>query len=455
MKKQYLVTYLIIFCFINLYSQKVIFMDKENGVYKIPCKVNGIPMKFIFDTGASDVSISLTEASFLLKQGLLKENDILGGMKYQIANGEIKEGTKIILREINIDGLILKNINANIVHSQNAPLLLGQSAISKLGTVQIEGNKLAIFPKFERNKYSFLDIDLTKNITDFGFSSINLVNDLTPFRLYDLDEKNNHFLKKFKFDKEVVAFNKKGNIVIIALSKISTSDDFLENIPKKEYYAIVNEIENVYGICDTKTERISEWKSADYEMVVTLTTENTINLVYNNLNVQKLNSENWYFKKEHIIPNEQIAIDKSVNELRVMFTQFINDAYINSNDDLYSVVTSVENNNFIVLNKIKFVKSIYYENGRDEKLSNISNLLSIKFINSNLNYTEDSNTDYKKIIINLNNALFNLSIDKIVFIYEYDYSGFKKETVYREINIQEFNKLNLPYKQYDLKSILK
>jgi len=43
-------------------------MEKVNGVYTIPCKVNGIDMRFILDTGASNVTISLTEAKFLIKQ---------------------------------------------------------------------------------------------------------------------------------------------------------------------------------------------------------------------------------------------------------------------------------------------------------------------------------------------------------------------------------------------------
>ena len=52
-------------------------MKKINGVYQIPCKVNGIPMNFIFDTGATDVTISLVEAKFLIKQGLNPRCNIL------------------------------------------------------------------------------------------------------------------------------------------------------------------------------------------------------------------------------------------------------------------------------------------------------------------------------------------------------------------------------------------
>ena len=104
-------------------------------------------MNFIFDTGASDVSISLTEAMFLMKQGLLRDEDIKEEVKYKLANGKVEKGTKIILKQIDIDGLILEDIEASIVHNLDAPLLLGLNAISKLGKVVIEEDKLIIYPK--------------------------------------------------------------------------------------------------------------------------------------------------------------------------------------------------------------------------------------------------------------------------------------------------------------------
>ncbi len=114
-------------------AQTEIAMQQQNGVYYIPCKVNGLPLKFIFDTGASNVSISLIEAIFMLKNGYLSEDDLLGTEYYLIANGEVTEGTAIILREIEIGGRKLYNVRAGIVHNLDAPLLLGQSALSKLG----------------------------------------------------------------------------------------------------------------------------------------------------------------------------------------------------------------------------------------------------------------------------------------------------------------------------------
>ncbi|OXA81936.1 hypothetical protein B0A58_01015 [Flavobacterium branchiophilum NBRC 15030 = ATCC 35035] len=47
-------------------------MDRNNDVYYVFCKVNGIPLNFIFNMGSSDVSISLTEASFMIRMDFLK-----------------------------------------------------------------------------------------------------------------------------------------------------------------------------------------------------------------------------------------------------------------------------------------------------------------------------------------------------------------------------------------------
>jgi len=110
-------------------------MTKESGVWALPGKVNGAPMKFIFDPGAADVSISLTEARYLLKNNLMASSDIIDYQKYQTASGEIEVGWKIYLRELEIGGLKLPHVEASIVNSPNAPILLGQSALSRLGVL--------------------------------------------------------------------------------------------------------------------------------------------------------------------------------------------------------------------------------------------------------------------------------------------------------------------------------
>jgi clan AA aspartic protease (TIGR02281 family) len=122
------------------FGQTTIIMEKEGGVFTIPCTVNGLKLKFIFDTGASDVSISLTEALFMLKNGYLTANEIYGSSYAQIANGDITENTKILLKKIEFADFTLYNVTATVIHSTSAPLLFGQSAMAKLGKFEIDPN---------------------------------------------------------------------------------------------------------------------------------------------------------------------------------------------------------------------------------------------------------------------------------------------------------------------------
>ena len=111
---------------------------KDGGVCKVKCNINGLPLHFIFDTGASDVSISSVEATFMLKNDYLKPSDITGRQNYMNANGDITEGTVINLKKVNFGGMELTNVKASVVRNQSAPLLLGQSVLSKLGKIEID-----------------------------------------------------------------------------------------------------------------------------------------------------------------------------------------------------------------------------------------------------------------------------------------------------------------------------
>ena len=117
-----------------------------SGTFEIPCDINGLALQMIFDTGASDVTISSVEANFMFKNGYLSDKDIKGKRYYQVANGLINEGTVITLREVKIGDAVLHNVDASVVKSQKAPLLLGQSAMERFGTITIDNqnNKLII-----------------------------------------------------------------------------------------------------------------------------------------------------------------------------------------------------------------------------------------------------------------------------------------------------------------------
>jgi aspartyl protease family protein len=112
----------------------------NGGVLTIPIKINGEQMHFIFDTGASLISISITEANRLYSRGKLTELDFIGKSNFIDANGDITEGTIINLKSVVIGNRELKNVQACIIYGQNASLLLGQSALQKFGKVSIDYN---------------------------------------------------------------------------------------------------------------------------------------------------------------------------------------------------------------------------------------------------------------------------------------------------------------------------
>lgn len=133
-------------------AQERIPMKEEMGVYTVPCEVNGLRLRFVFDTGASDVVLSATEALFMLKNDYLEESDIQEKKSYLLADGTIAENTIVMLKEIKIGSKVLKNIKASIAKNASAPLLLGQSVIKLLQPWYIENEELVLGLKKPQGK---------------------------------------------------------------------------------------------------------------------------------------------------------------------------------------------------------------------------------------------------------------------------------------------------------------
>lgn len=162
-----------------MFGQKLILMEEINGVYYIPCKVNGIPLKFVFDTGATNVTISKTEALFLFKQGLLTKKDVIKNTEYQIANGDIEEGMEINIMQIEIEDIVLNNISATVINNNSAPLLLGQSALKQLGKISINGKTLTI-ENYDKNQ-------TITSFSDYRKQTIKYYNDILS-NYYDKED---------------------------------------------------------------------------------------------------------------------------------------------------------------------------------------------------------------------------------------------------------------------------
>ena len=183
--RRLIILFILIFPILSLSAHVRIKMQKEGGVFRIPCEVNGLRLKFIFDTGASNVAISLSEAYLMLDNGYLNKEDIVGTSHSTIADGSIVENTQIILKELKIGGIILKDVEAVVIKELQAPLLLGQSAIQKLGKIQIEDDELVIMNI--KSEYSQKEIDEMFELADkYHKSKMYVASAEIHQKLYDL-----------------------------------------------------------------------------------------------------------------------------------------------------------------------------------------------------------------------------------------------------------------------------
>lgn len=91
-------------------------------------------------------------ANYLIENDFLAKNDIIGFGNSILADGTIKEHVKINLRDVEIEGFHIYDIEANVIKGQNAPLLLGLSAIQAIGKVTIDKDKLIIHS--QSNEYT-------------------------------------------------------------------------------------------------------------------------------------------------------------------------------------------------------------------------------------------------------------------------------------------------------------
>lgn len=110
-----------------------------DGMFYLTAHINGRPVRFLIDTGASMVVLSSRDAR---ATGLAKgEIDYHGSVR--TVNGEARVAPVSIDR-IRIAGRNLDNVDAAIVEDGIGVSLLGQNALGRLSSMSIEGDQLTL-----------------------------------------------------------------------------------------------------------------------------------------------------------------------------------------------------------------------------------------------------------------------------------------------------------------------
>jgi len=113
----------------------------EGGVYVLPVEIgNTLSLKFVLDSGASDVTLPKDVVQTLMRLGAIQRGDFIGTQTYTLADGSRRRSSRFILHELKVGNSVVRDVTASVAPADGA-LLLGQSFLSKLPRWSIDNNR--------------------------------------------------------------------------------------------------------------------------------------------------------------------------------------------------------------------------------------------------------------------------------------------------------------------------
>ena len=117
---------------------------QESGIYVLPVGIgSAMTMKFVLDSGASDVTLPSDVVQKLMRQGVVKQRDFIGAQTYGLADGSTVRSGRFILHELKVGNVVVRDVTASVAPVGGA-LLLGQSFLSKLPRWSIDNVQHAL-----------------------------------------------------------------------------------------------------------------------------------------------------------------------------------------------------------------------------------------------------------------------------------------------------------------------
>ncbi|ABV93089.1 conserved hypothetical protein [Dinoroseobacter shibae DFL 12 = DSM 16493] len=110
-----------------------------DGHYHVVLDVNGAPIEFIVDTGASDMVLSLQDAA---RAGINPENLMFSGLA-MTANGRV-ETAPVRLKEVRLGGISDENVRAVVNGGEMHRSLLGMSYLNSFDRIEINEGRLIL-----------------------------------------------------------------------------------------------------------------------------------------------------------------------------------------------------------------------------------------------------------------------------------------------------------------------
>jgi aspartyl protease family protein len=120
-------------------SGELVISLSQDGHFYMDVRVNGKPMRFMIDTGASDIVIGVSDAK---KLGINVENLVFNKL-YQTANGTSR-GASVLLKEIIVGNQKFANVWASVNSAEMGTPLLGMSFLRQFSKYEFYRDKLIL-----------------------------------------------------------------------------------------------------------------------------------------------------------------------------------------------------------------------------------------------------------------------------------------------------------------------
>ncbi len=120
-------------------SHEMILSAGEGGGFHVFGTVNGTPVRFLIDTGASDIVLSPADAARLG----INLADLKFDRPYESANG-IGHGASLQVAELSVGAIHFSNVRVAVNGAAMSSSLLGMAFLTRLKSYNFSGNKLIL-----------------------------------------------------------------------------------------------------------------------------------------------------------------------------------------------------------------------------------------------------------------------------------------------------------------------
>ena len=118
-------------------GKTVVLTQSEGGDYRVTGRVNGMPVTFMIDTGASDIVLSPADAQRLGIDTAALDYDRF----YETANGG-GQGATVTVDSLSVGGITLDNVKVSVNRAPMSSSLLGMAFLRQLKSFEFQGRRL-------------------------------------------------------------------------------------------------------------------------------------------------------------------------------------------------------------------------------------------------------------------------------------------------------------------------